>query len=107
MCAIDLLFVFCKSYVQLLTLQHWSFVLLVLTLAESSTWYGPVSGLTLLTLALGAAGVGTLSGRMGLLGVLVVYNLALVASMCFGCLAHGIPKEVSFALFILLSLWPE
>ncbi len=70
-------------------------------------WYGHVSGLTSLTMAMGAVGVGALSGRVGLLGVLVVSGLALAASVCFGGLACGIAKEVSFALFICpFSFWP-
>ena len=89
------LFVFRESYVQLLTSQHWSFVSSVLTPAESSTWYGPVSGLTSVTSALGAVGVGALSGKVGLAGVLVISGIALASSVYFGGLAYGIAEKVS------------
>ncbi|KAL3816570.1 hypothetical protein ACHAXA_003810 [Cyclostephanos tholiformis] len=93
---VGLLFVFRESYVQLLTSQHWSFVSSVLTPGESSTWYGPISGLTSITSALGAMGVGKLSGLIGLTGVLMVSGLALASSVWFGGMAYRIAEENGF-----------
>ncbi|KAL3788349.1 hypothetical protein ACHAW5_010554 [Stephanodiscus triporus] len=93
---VGMLFVFRESYVQLLTSQHWSFISSILTPAESSTWYGPVSGLTSITSALGAVGVGWLSGRVGLTGVLAIAGVALATSAYFGGMAYGIAERNGF-----------
>jgi hypothetical protein len=89
------LFVFRESYVQLITSQHWSFISSVLTPDQSSTWFAPISGLTSLTSALAAMGVGKLSGMFGLPGVLSVAALVLGGSVVFGEAAYNIADKVS------------
>jgi hypothetical protein len=100
------LFIFRESYVQLITSQHWSFISSVLTPNQSSTWFAPISGLTSVTSALAAMGVGKLSGIWGLQGVLGVAALVLGMSVVFGEAAYGIAEKVrilfmcSFILFV-------
>ena len=89
------LFVFRESYVQLITSQHWSFISSVLTPNQSSTWFAPISGLTSVTSALAAMGVGKLSAAWGLQGVLGVAAVVLGGSVVFGEAAYGIAEKVS------------
>ena len=90
------LFVFRESYVQLITSQHWSFISSVLTPNQSSTWFAPISGLTSVTSALAAMGVGRLSSMWGLQGVLGVAACVLGGSVVFGQAAYRIADKVSF-----------
>jgi len=83
------LFIFRESYVQLITSQHWSFISSVLTPNQSSTWFAPISGLTSITSALAAMGVGKLSAIWGLQGVLG-------GSVVFGEAAYGIAEKNGF-----------
>ena len=92
---VGLLFVFRESYVQLITSQHWSFISSVLTPNQSSTWFAPISGLTSVTSALAAMGVGKLSAVWGLQGVLGVAAIVLGGSVVFGEAAYGIAEKVS------------
>lgn len=89
------LFVFRESYVQLITSQHWSFISSVLTPNQSSTWFAPISGLTSVTSALAAMGVGKLSSMWGLQGVLGVAACVLGGSVVFGQAAYRIADKVS------------
>jgi hypothetical protein len=89
------LFIFRESYVQLITSQHWSFISSVLTPNQSSTWFAPISGLTSVTSAVAAMGVGKLSSIWGLQGVLGVAALVLGLSVVFGEAAYGIAEKVS------------
>jgi ATP/ADP translocase len=90
------LFVFRESYVQLLTSQHWSFISSILTPSESSRWFAPISGLTSITSALAAAGVGKLSAVLGLQGVLLVAAVVLGGSVGFGRMAYSIAEKNGF-----------
>ncbi|KAL7538563.1 hypothetical protein ACHAXR_008638, partial [Thalassiosira sp. AJA248-18] len=90
------LFVFRESYVQLITSQHWSFISSVLTPNQSSTWFAPISGLTSVTSALAAMGVGKLSGMWGLQGVLGVAAIVLGLSVIFGEMAYSIAEKNGF-----------
>lgn len=90
------LFVFRESYVQLLTSQHWSFISSILTPSESSRWFAPISGLTSITSALAAAGVGKMSALLGLQGVLLVAALVLSGSIGFGRMAYSIAEKNGF-----------
>jgi hypothetical protein len=92
---IGTLFVFRESYVQLITSQHWSFLSSVLTPNQSSRWFAPISGLTSITSAVAAMGVGRLSQILGLSGVLVVAGLVLGVSLILGDVAYGIAERVS------------
>ncbi len=92
---VGLLFVFRESYVQLITSQHWSFISSVLTPNQSSTWFAPISGLTSVTSAAAAMGVGKLSAVWGLQGVLGVAAIVLGGSVVFGEAAYGIAEKVS------------
>lgn len=97
------LFVFRESYVQLITSQHWSFISSVLTPNQSSTWFAPISGLTSVTSALAAMGVGKLSSMWGLQGVLGVAACVLGGSVVFGQAAYRIADKVSFfCMFLFL-----
>ena len=97
------LFVFRESYVQLITSQHWSFISSVLTPNQSSTWFAPISGLTSVTSALAAMGVGRLSSMWGLQGVLGVAACVLGGSVVFGQAAYRIADKVSFfCMFLFL-----
>ena len=99
------LFVFRESYVQLITSQHWSFISSVLTPNQSSTWFAPISGLTSVTSALAAMGVGKLSSMWGLQGVLGVAACVLGGSVVFGQAAYRIADKVSsFVCIIVLVL---
>mmetsp|Transcript_2250 Transcript_2250/g.3325 ORF Transcript_2250/g.3325 Transcript_2250/m.3325 type:complete len:602 (+) Transcript_2250:91-1896(+) len=90
------LFIFRESYVQLITSQHWSFISSVLTPNQSSTWFAPISGLTSITSALAAMGVGKLSAIWGLQGVLGVAAVVLGGSVVFGEAAYGIAEKNGF-----------
>lgn len=90
------LFVFRESYVQLVTSQHWSFMSSVLTPGQSATWFAPISGLTSVTSALAALGVGRLSGAVGLPGVLGAAALVLGGSLAFGRTAYAIAERHGF-----------
>jgi ATP/ADP translocase len=90
------LFVFRESYVQLLTSQHWSFISSILTPSESSRWFAPISGLTSITSALAAAGVGKMSALLGLQGVLLVAAVVLSGSIGFGRMAYSIAEKNGF-----------
>ncbi len=90
------LFVFRESYVQLLTSQHWSFISSILTPSESSRWFAPISGLTSITSALAAAGVGKMSSLLGLQGVLLVASIVLGGSVVFGRMAYSIAEKNGF-----------
>jgi len=90
------LFIFRESYVQLITSQHWSFISSVLTPNQSSTWFAPISGLTSITSALAAMGVGKLSAVWGLQGVLGVAAVVLGGSVVFGEAAYGIAEKNGF-----------
>lgn len=92
---IGTLFVFRESYVQLITSQHWSFLSSVLTPKQSSRWFAPISGLTSVTSAVAAVGVGRLSQMLGLSGVLIVAGLVLGVSLILGDVAYGIAERVS------------
>ena len=92
---IGALFVFRESYVQLITSQHWSFLSSVLTPKQSSRWFAPISGLTSVTSAVAAMGVGRLSQSLGLSGVLIVAGLVLGVSLILGDIAYGIAEKVS------------
>ena len=96
------LFVFRESYVQLITSQHWSFISSVLTPNQSSTWFAPISGLTSVTSAVAAMGVGRLSAVWGLQGVLGVAAIVLGGSVVFGEAAYGIAEKVSLLNVCLL-----
>ena len=96
------LFVFRESYVQLITSQHWSFISSVLTPNQSSTWFAPISGLTSVTSALAAMGVGKLSAIWGLQGVLGVAAIVLGGSVVFGEAAYGIAEKVSTMNYMYL-----
>ena len=89
------LFIFRESYVQLITSQHWSFISSVLTPNQSSTWFAPISGLTSVTSALAAMGVGKLSSMWGLQGVIGVAAVVLACSVIFGEMAYSIAEKVS------------
>ena len=93
------LFVFRESYVQLITSQHWSFISSVLTPNQSSTWFAPISGLTSVTSALAAMGVGKLSSMWGLQGVLGVAACVLGGSVVFGQAAYRIADKVSSLMY--------
>lgn len=95
---IGALFVFRESYVQLITSQHWSFLSSVLTPKQSSRWFAPISGLTSVTSAVAAMGVGRLSQILGLSGVLIVAGLVLGVSLILGDVAYGIAERVSALL---------
>jgi len=95
------LFIFRESYVQLITSQHWSFISSVLTPNQSSTWFAPISGLTSITSALAALGVGKLSAVWGLQGVLGVAAVVLGGSVVFGEAAYGIAEKVSTIVLFL------
>ena len=97
------LFIFRESYVQLITSQHWSFISSVLTPNQSSKWFAPISGLTSVTSAFAALGVGKLSAMWGLPGVLGVAAVVLGGSVVFGEAAYSIAEKVS-KLFMLLLL---
>jgi hypothetical protein len=99
------LFVFRESYVQLITSQHWSFISSVLTPNQSSTWFAPISGLTSVTSALAAMGVGRLSSMWGLQGVLGVAACVLGGSVVFGQAAYRIADKVSFFYVLLFGLF--
>jgi len=90
------LFIFRESYVQLITSQHWSFISSVLTPNQSSTWFAPISGLTSITSAFAAMGVGKLSAVWGLQGVLGVAAVVLGGSVVFGEAAYGIAEKNGF-----------
>ena len=94
---IGTLFVFRESYVQLITSQHWSFISSVLTPNQSSRWFAPISGLTSVTSAFAAMGVGRLVGLWGLTGVLGVAAVVLGASVIFGEMAYSIAEKVSIS----------
>ena len=87
------LFIFRESYVQLITSQHWSFISSVLTPNQSSTWFAPISGLTSVTSALAAMGVGKLSSMWGLQGVIGVAAVVLAGSVIFGEMAFRLQKR--------------
>lgn len=91
------LFIFRESYVQLITSQHWSFISSVLTPNQSSTWFAPISGLTSVTSALAAMGVGKLSSMWGLQGVIGVAAVVLAGSVIFGEMAYSIAEKVSLS----------
>jgi uncharacterized membrane protein SirB2 len=95
---IGTLFVFRESYVQLITSQHWSFLSSVLTPKQSSRWFAPISGLTSVTSAVAALGVGRLSQMLGLSGVLIVAGLVLGVSLILGDVAYGIAERVSYSV---------
>lgn len=92
------LFVFRESYVQLITSQHWSFMSSVLTPAQSSTWFAPISGLT----SLASAGAGMLVGRLveklGLTGTLGTSAVMLALSTLLTENAYGISEKVRTGL---------
>ncbi|KAL9184004.1 hypothetical protein ACHAXT_002090 [Thalassiosira profunda] len=90
------LFVFRESYVQLITSQHWSFISSVLTPGQSSTWFAPISGLTSVTSALAAMGVGKLSNLWGLTGVLATAAGVLGASVVLGEMAYAVAEKNGF-----------
>lgn len=92
---VGILFIFRESYVQLITSQHWSFISSVLTPNQSSRWFAPISGLTSVTSALAAMGVGKLSSIWGLQGVLGVAAVVLGGSVIFGEMAYSIAEKVS------------
>ena len=98
------LFVFRESYVQLITSQHWSFISSVLTPNQSSTWFAPISGLTSVTSALAAMGVGRLSSMWGLQGVLGVAACVLGGSVVFGQAAYRIADKVSSCMHFCYGL---
>lgn len=95
-CIVGALFVFRESYVQLLTSQHWSFISSILTPNESSRWFAPISGLTSVTSALAAAGVGKMSALVGLQGVLLIAAVVLGGSVVFGRMAYSIAETNGF-----------
>ena len=97
---IGTLFVFRESYVQLITSQHWSFLSSVLTPKQSSRWFAPISGMTSVTSAVAAMGVGRLSQMLGLSGVLIVAGLVLGASLILGDVAYGIAERVSVTFLL-------
>mmetsp|Transcript_2433 Transcript_2433/g.4548 ORF Transcript_2433/g.4548 Transcript_2433/m.4548 type:complete len:154 (-) Transcript_2433:813-1274(-) len=89
------LFIFRESYVQLITSQHRSFISSVLTPNQSSKWFAPISGLTSVTNAFLAMGVGKLSAVWGLHGVLAVAAIVLGGSVVFGEMAYSIADNDS------------
>eukprot|EP00970_Alexandrium_tamarense_P009166 scaffold1803_cov195-Alexandrium_tamarense.AAC.42 len=90
------LFIFRESYVQLITSQHWSFISSVLTPSQSSRWFAPISGLTSVTSAVAAMGVGKLSELWGLSGVLGMAGLVLGGSVIFGEFAYDVAEKNGF-----------
>ena len=95
---VGLLFIFRESYVQLITSQHWSFISSILTPSQSSKWFAPISGLTSITSALSAMGVGKLSNMWGLPGVLGLAATVLGGSVVFGEMAYNIAEKVCFCV---------
>jgi len=95
---VGLLFIFRESYVQLITSQHWSFISSILTPSQSSKWFAPISGLTSITSALSAMGVGKLSNLWGLPGVLGLAATVLGGSVVFGEMAYNIAEKVCYVL---------
>jgi len=95
---VGLLFIFRESYVQLITSQHWSFISSILTPSQSSKWFAPISGLTSITSALSAMGVGKLSNMWGLPGVLGLAATVLGGSVVFGEMAYNIAEKVCYVL---------
>jgi hypothetical protein len=100
---IGMLFVFRESYVQLITSQHWSFLSSVLTPKQSSRWFAPISGLTSVTSAVAAMGVGRLSQVLGLSGVLIVAGAVLGVSLILGHVAYGIAERVRFVCLCFID----
>mmetsp|Transcript_2435 Transcript_2435/g.4552 ORF Transcript_2435/g.4552 Transcript_2435/m.4552 type:complete len:376 (-) Transcript_2435:42-1169(-) len=90
------LFIFRESYVQLITSQHRSFISSVLTPNQSSKWFAPISGLTSVTNAFLAMGVGKLSAVWGLHGVLAVAAVVLGCSVVFAEMAYSIADKNGF-----------
>jgi len=91
------LFVFRESYVQLITSQHWSFMSSVLTPAQSSTWFAPISGLTSLASAGAGMAVGSLvDSKLGLTGTLGTAAAMLALSTVMTESAYGISEKYGF-----------
>ena len=101
---VGLLFIFRESYVQLITSQHWSFISSILTPSQSSMWFAPISGLTSVTSALSAMGVGKLSNLWGLPGVLGLAATVLGGSVVFGEMAYNIAEKVCMFCVCLARL---
>ena len=80
---------------QSITSQHWSFMSSVLTPNQRSTWFAPISGLTSVTSAFSAMGVGKLNAVWGLHGVLAVAAIVLGGSVVFGEMAYSIADNDS------------
>ena len=97
---VGILFIFRESYVQLITSQHWSFISSILTPSQSSKWFAPISGLTSITSALSAMGVGKLSNMWGLPGVLGLAATVLGGSVVFGEMAYNIAEKVCVKWFV-------
>lgn len=89
-------FVFREAYVQLLTSQYWSFMSSVLTPAQSSKWFAPISGLTSITSAIAGWFMSTLVKKIGLNGVLMSSGLLLSTSLIFASKAYYLSELHGF-----------
>lgn len=89
-------FVFREAYVQLLTSQYWSFMSSVLTPAQSSKWFAPISGLTSITSAIAGWFMSTLVKKIGLNGVLMSSGLLLSTSLIFASKAYHLSELHGF-----------
>jgi len=89
-------FVFREAYVQLLTSQYWSFMSSVLTPAQSSKWFAPISGLTSITSAIAGWFVAPLVDKVGLNGVLMSSGLLLSTSLFFASKAYTLSEQYGF-----------
>ena len=93
------LFVFRESYVQLITSQHWSFMSSVLTPAQSSVWFAPISGLTSVMSAVAGMGVSSVVHNLGLTGTMGLAALMLALSTLLTESAYSISEKVSTPTF--------
>ena len=89
------LFVFRESYVQLITSQHWSFMSSVLTPAQASLWFAPISGLTSVMSAVAGVGVSSVVHSLGLTGAMGLAALMLALSTVLTESAYSISEKVS------------
>ena len=89
------LFVFRESYVQLITSQHWSFMSSVLTPAQASLWFAPISGLTSVMSAVAGVGVSSVVHGLGLTGAMGLAALMLALSTVLTESAYSISEKVS------------
>eukprot|EP00978_Attheya_sp_CCMP212_P028832 scaffold100610_cov53-Attheya_sp.AAC.2 len=90
------LFIFRESYVQLLTSQHWSFMVSVLTPSQSSTWVARISGMTSISSAAAGFGVQHVIEKVGLTGAICGTGIALICSMLCAERAYSISAAHGF-----------